>query len=292
MSSKLILGTAQFGLNYGINNIAGKPSKNEVFCILNTAFYAGILSIDTAAAYGDAENLIGEFNANKDNKSFKIITKFHFDQKETIKNKIDQARKKLRVNYIDVLLFHSFKEYKENFQVIESLQEEKANKNLGAVGVSVYHNHEIEELIEDDSIEIIQLPFNLLDNENQRGAILKKAKASGKTIHVRTTFLQGLFFKPINQIPNLLNPLRESLINIHSIAQQSKLAINELALNYPLSKDYIEGVLIGVDSVAHLKENIIASKVLIPNEVWTEVDKIKVTNNELLNPSIWKTTRQ
>lgn len=288
MSSKLVLGTVQFGLNYGINNTAGKPSKDEVFSILNTAYEAGISYLDTAAAYGDAETLIGTFHSNNTNKHFKIITKFHFDKEGTINSKLEKARKKLAVHHIDVLLFHSFKDYKENRQIIDTLKEEIAKNKLGRIGVSVYYNHEIEELLEDDSIEVIQLPFNLLDNDLQRGSILKKAKAKGKIIHTRSAFLQGLFFKPLNELPSILAPLRNALMHIQAIAESSKLAINELALAYALSKDYVDGVLIGVDSARQLTANIAAADIVIPSEVSEAIDQIKVLNTKLLHPSNWQ----
>lgn len=287
MSSKLILGTVQFGLNYGINNSTGKPSESEVFTILDIAHEAGISYLDTAAAYGDAEKLIGAFHSTNANKHFKIITKFHYDKAETVKDKLARARKKLAIHHIDVLLFHSFNDYKENSQVIEALKEERANERLGSIGVSVYHNHEIEELLEDDSVEVIQLPFNLLDNEQQRGAVLEKAKAKGKIIHARSAFLQGLFFKPLNELPNFTTPLRSALMDIQTIAESSQLAINELALAYVLSKDYIDGVLIGVDSANQLMANLKAADVSIPNKESAAVDQIKVLNTELLNPSNW-----
>ena len=62
MVNKLILGTVQFGLEYGINNLKGKPDKKTVFEILSYANNKGIKYLDTAELYGDAHNLIGEFH--------------------------------------------------------------------------------------------------------------------------------------------------------------------------------------------------------------------------------------
>ena len=59
MISKLILGTVQFGLNYGIANSEGKPDLNKVRAILRCAADHGIRILDTAAAYGDSETVIG-----------------------------------------------------------------------------------------------------------------------------------------------------------------------------------------------------------------------------------------
>ena len=56
---KLIIGTAQFGMSYGIANYNGLVGKIEVEKILNYAYKAGINTIDTATGYGNSEDIIG-----------------------------------------------------------------------------------------------------------------------------------------------------------------------------------------------------------------------------------------
>ena len=73
MSNKLILGTVQFGLKYGINNTIGKPKKNEVLNLLKFAYNSGIRVLDTAEAYGNAHQLIGNYHKKQD-KFLKFVT--------------------------------------------------------------------------------------------------------------------------------------------------------------------------------------------------------------------------
>ena len=75
INNKIILGTVQFGLDYGINNNNGKPSNETVFNILNTARQNGIEILDTAEAYGSAIPTIGEYHHESISK-FKIVSKF------------------------------------------------------------------------------------------------------------------------------------------------------------------------------------------------------------------------
>ena len=56
---KLAIGTVQFGLDYGISNTAGRTSVEEAGRILDRARMAGIDTLDTAAAYGDSEQVLG-----------------------------------------------------------------------------------------------------------------------------------------------------------------------------------------------------------------------------------------
>ena len=59
--SELSLGTVQLGVSYGINNQSGKPDRTQAFGILDTALTNGISALDTAAAYGDSEQVIGQW---------------------------------------------------------------------------------------------------------------------------------------------------------------------------------------------------------------------------------------
>ena len=61
---QLCLGTVQFGLDYGITGQKKPPQEYVVEC-LDYATQNGILAIDTAAAYGTAEEVVGTFLAKK-----------------------------------------------------------------------------------------------------------------------------------------------------------------------------------------------------------------------------------
>ena len=65
--SKLILGTVQMGLDYGVNNSSGKISNKESFEILSLAFSNGINILDTAEVYGNSHQIIGDFHYNNPN---------------------------------------------------------------------------------------------------------------------------------------------------------------------------------------------------------------------------------
>jgi aryl-alcohol dehydrogenase-like predicted oxidoreductase len=71
-----VLGTVQFGKEYGINNFSGKPTKEKSLEMLNLAFEKGIHLFDTAYEYGYAEEILGEFSkTNVIGEKIKIITK-------------------------------------------------------------------------------------------------------------------------------------------------------------------------------------------------------------------------
>ena len=286
MDDKLILGTVQFGLSYGINNSVGKPEKESVFDILSYAHDNGIKHLDTAELYGNAHELIGEFHKLHPTKKFNIITKFphHFDV--SLDNKIKSYLNQLNIDQLEAILFHSFDSYINHKSHLNNLVKFKS-ESVKYFGVSVYTNEQMNEVIDDSNIDIIQIPFNLFDNLNLRGELIKKAKSKNKIIHTRSAFLQGLFFMKKDN-PNCIRiKLENELDIVVDISLKSSIPIGSIALNYCLMQDNIDGVLIGVDSLEQLKENIHFAENKIPNQYLEEINEIRINNIELLNPSLW-----
>jgi len=285
-TEKLILGTVQLGLDYGINNSTGKPNSKEAFGILKEANIQGIKYLDTAEAYGNSEEIIGLFHKASP-KHFNILTKFHVKRDDQISSLVTSALQRLNVSNIEVFFFHSYQDIKDNPEMILDLQNEVKAGRINKIGVSVYTNEEINDLLGYKEVDVIQAPFNLLDNENKRAEIFTKAKATGKTVYTRSVFLQGLFFKKTDELPGKLLPLKKDLELIRGLAKDSNLSIGSLALNYVINKKYIDGVLVGVDSVQQLQNNLTALKDELPLEIVQVVDKIMVESNRLLNPAEW-----
>jgi aryl-alcohol dehydrogenase-like predicted oxidoreductase len=287
MCSKLILGTVQFGLNYGINNTQGKPEKEKVFEILSNAYEKGIMYLDTAELYGNAHDLIGEFHNLNPAKKFQIITKFPHDFEESLGRKIITYINQLNVETLHAILFHSFDSYLKHKDQIRDIVKLKSDK-IKNLGVSVYTNAQMNEVLDDINIDLIQIPFNLFDNLNVKGKLLQKAKDKNKIIHTRSSFLQGLFFMKKDNPNNIRTKLENELNVINDISLKSSISIGSIALNYCLLQPTIDGVLIGVDSLEQLNENIMYSNQTIPTKYLDQINNIKIDNIELLNPSMWK----
>jgi aryl-alcohol dehydrogenase-like predicted oxidoreductase len=286
MTDKLILGTVQFGLNYGINNSVGKPKKEHVFQILSYAYERGIRYLDTAELYGNAHDLIGEYHKLNPDKKFNIITKFPHNFDDSLENKINNYLNQLNVDHLEAILFHSFDSYINHKSHLTNLVKFKS-KIVKYIGVSVYTNKQINEVIDDINIDIIQVPFNLFDNLNQRGELIRKAKSKNKIIHTRSAYLQGLFFMKKDNPNPIRIKLEKAMDFITDISLKSKIPIGSIALNYCLLQPNIDGVLIGVDSLEQLKENINFAENNIPKQFIDEINTIRINNIELLNPSMW-----
>ena len=288
MNSKLILGTVQFGLKYGINNTIGKLKKDEVLSLLKVAYSSGIRILDTAEAYGNAHQLIGNYHKKQDNFKFKIITKFPHEIKHNlIKSKVIEYLDIMYVKTLDAIMFHSFDSFKSNYNALKTLNELKSDGLINNIGVSVYTNTQLESLLNEDLITVVQLPFNLLDNFSVRGDLINKLKEKGKIIHTRSAFLQGLFFKQANDNNIIVRKLNNELILLHNIKSKLNCSMEELALSYCINQELVDNVIIGVDSMDQLNSNLKAITYKLPLEDQTDIDRINVKNLELLNPSLW-----
>jgi aryl-alcohol dehydrogenase-like predicted oxidoreductase len=285
MISKLILGTAQFGQNYGINNKSGQPSKYDTFEILDCANQKGINIIDTADAYGNASDIIGEYNQINPN-AFKINTKFKIGDIE-INNQLDIALNKLCVDKINTYFYHSFTDFIGFPESLDELVELREKKLIEKIGISVYDNDEFLEGINCKEINTIQIPFNLFDNYYQRGKLLELAKSKGKNIQVRSVYLQGLFFMNPSELPLNLQPLSKYIVQINKIASENKISINNLALQYAIMQSCIDNVIVGVDNISQLEENIQLLNQTIDINIKNEIDNIHILESELLYPKNW-----
>ena len=289
MQNKLILGTVQFGLKYGINNLTGKIVNENIKSILDLAFENGIQILDTAESYGDSQKKIGEYHLNSGNK-FKIITKFSSKTNNLSSNIVERILTNLKILNVDSLyayMFHSFSDFENYFTLFrDDLVDLKRKKIVLNIGVSLYTNDELEKVLKFNDIDLVQIPFNLLDNNNKRENIFKKAKERGVEIHTRSVFLQGLFFVKIPSLSSNLVDLTSDLNLLHDLCDQDY-QISDLALNYACSKNYIDKVLIGVDNIDHLKSNLYSLRKKISKKIINKIEVINVEKTELLNPSNW-----
>ena len=274
---KLVLGTVQFGLQYGVNS-AGRPSEDAVKGILAEAAKGGIATLDTSSAYGNSEEILGACITPEE--GFKIVSKY--PKGETpVSDMFNGSLNRLKVKQLYGYLLHHFEVYKNNTKVWDDFVALKESGRVQKIGFSLYSPEELEFILNNKSpFDLIQVPFNIFDKKFL--PYMKDLHDKGVEIHVRSTFLQGLFFKDRESLPEKLQPMRKYLLQLDDFSQKSGLSISEIALNYNLQNPYIDGVLIGVDNVSQLKMNLASVKD-------TPIDiEIEVKEQELLNPVNWK----
>ncbi len=248
---KLSLGTAQFGLNYGIANKKGKIPKNETFEILGYACNSGVDTIDTAHAYGESEEIIGEFIAHTKS-DFKVISKLPFLEKKhsDIKRIIYTSLSRLRMKDIYGYLVHGFKDFLEDHTLWNVLEDLKENKIIKNIGFSIYKIEELESILgEDVNLDILQVPYSVFDRRFERFFPILKEK--NIKIYTRSIFLQGLAFLGRNDLSDNLLGARGYLKRLRDLAIENRVPISALCLNFVLLNPYVDNAIIGVDNRAH-----------------------------------------
>lgn len=283
---KLVLGTVQFGLEYGINNSGGKPSREKVFAVLDKANQVGIDELDTADAYGSSSEVIASYLENYGTNTFKIMSKFIGGNKISFKSAFENSCQVLGLNSIEGYYFHRFEDF-ISCKEFDYINELKSVGRLKKLAVSLYSIEDLEVAVNSKEIDLIQLPFNVFDRPEEKISLLKKAKANKKLIYVRSAFLQGLFFKNVNALPFKLIPLKENLIQLNDLVNDYEVSMEDLCLKFAVDQDYIDKVIVGVDSVVQLENNIKSLTRDLPEKLVRDVLKIKIDRPDLLNPANW-----
>lgn len=273
---KIVLGTVQFGLQYGVNS-AGRPNKETVKNILVEAAKGGVTMLDTSSAYGNAENILGECITQKE--EFKIVSKYPQGEL-SVHEMFDNSLKRLKVKSLYGYLLHEFEVYQNNPKIWEDFIALKGSGRVKKIGFSLYYPEELQFILDNKSpFDLIQVPFNIFDKKFL--PLMTDLHERGVEIHVRSTFLQGLFFKDRDALPEKLKPMKKYLLQLDEFSRQTGLSISEIAMNYNLQNPYIDGVLIGVDNIEQLLTNLNSVK-----DTPIDMD-IDVKEKELLNPSNW-----
>jgi len=259
MLNKLVLGTANFGLDYGIAN-RSRLSREEIHNILEYARSHGVWGIDTAKAYGDAENIMGEYFTQY-GKTFGVITKLPQKEYETtreIEDDIFESLKNMNIEHIDFVLLHSYETYKlYGKKIIPVLQSFSRDKVIGCYGVSVYHPEEAEEISGDIKDNLaIEFPLNLFDRRFLNNGLIQRLKSRGDFLFARSVFLQGLFFLDEEKLTGSLARVKDKIKKIRTISEEYNIKPENIALLFVIGKSWLDGVIVGVDSCDHLMSNI------------------------------------
>ena len=289
MNNKLIIGTANFGMDYGIPFNQKKLLDKHIIDILVAAENLGIETLDTAISYGDSIERLGSIGIQK----FKIITKvprIPFDIKnpsDWYKLSITNVIKKLNINNLEAILLHYPKDLliNKNYKLIETLLDFKKNKIVNKIGVSIYEKKELEDILKIFKPDIVQCPINIFDNRLIKNNFLRRVSEKGIEIHARSIFLQGLLLQNINNIPYEFSKFEKLFKKWENWLKLNNLNSLEACVMYTNFINEITKIVVGINSAFQLKEIIKYKnkniKFEIPN--WQNtVDK------ELIDPRKWK----
>tara|TARA_Y100001935_G_C17273390_1_gene493256 strand:+ start:227 stop:1093 length:867 start_codon:yes stop_codon:yes gene_type:complete len=284
IKSKLIIGTAQFGIkSYGINNINGSQSIKQVREILNLSLKNNISILDTAPSYGDAEMKIGKcYNNNP----FKCITKVSAHKIKDIENSVKESAKRLKTN-LHAVLIHNIDDFIANNFVFDKLIQLKEEGIIKNIGFSIYYLKDVEVLEKIiHNVDIIQIPFNLFDQRFK--TMLPYFKSHKVKIHCRSVFLQGLFFKDESFFDGQFQPAKIKIIELNRMCKDLNLKLSHVLLGFCALNDYFDGIIIGLDNINNLKTNLETYKLLDNiKDIKKNLDEFFINDEKIILPINW-----
>lgn len=286
--SRMMLGTVQFGLEYGIANVAGKPSFERVCEILQAAYEGGVTALDTAAEYGTSEEVVGaaiERLGLRD--AITVVSKVppigdvtDAEAERFIEQSVIQSLRRLRLEQLPVCLLHR----EEDLRFMPALERMVDKGLINGAGVSLDSDRYLSQAA---SVRFIQLPYNVLDRRFD--AFWPVARQNKIHLFSRSVYLQGLLLMPEETIrPGLAEaiPVRRRLA---AIAQESDSTMAELCMRYVLSNPAIASVLTGVDTVEQMRENLrLAALGPLPSDILERVRCcVPSLPESLVRPARW-----
>lgn len=264
--SAMTLGTVQLGMNYGIANDGGKPDEEKSFAILTSALENGVTTLDTARAYGDSEQVIGRFLKQWKGEMPFICTKVPHvpderanDIEAYVVESVEASLKNLGVSKVGAVMLHFAPDVTQYGQTLADAMGKLIELGYtDQVGVSVYDNEQIEEMLKYDVYTVTQVPMSIFDQRLIANGAVKKLQEKGVTVFVRSVFLQGLFFLDPDKItdPILVEHAAPKIRLLRQIAAQEGLNVAQLAIAFMRDCVGITSLVLGADTPDQVKSNI------------------------------------
>lgn len=256
-ASRIALGTAQFGLDYGVTNATGRIAEATAAAVLARARELGIRWLDTAAAYGSAEAVLGRL-AGADS-GWRICTKVASasdgdDAVGHAQRQFSESLARLGRSHVELLMIHDAQQLlgEQGATLYDWLAQQKKDSVAQAIGASVYDGAQALRLVERYALDWVQLPLNILDQRPLHDGTLAQLKRAGVKVQVRSALLQGLLLADPQRLPPEFAAARAPLARLRDAAGARALTPLQLALGFVAQVVEVDLMVLGVESPAQL----------------------------------------
>ncbi|MBN1615181.1 MAG: aldo/keto reductase [Deltaproteobacteria bacterium] len=295
--SRLVLGTAQLGMPYGIANRTGKPDYKKAYDIVHAAWEGGVRCFDTAQAYGDSERVLGRAlsSLRKPLQEPLIVTKLDpmldITNPKATDKAIQGSLRRLKVERLYALMFH-FEELPPSLALNNGLKDllsgYRRDGLIGHIGISVYTPKSALQALQCDLIDLVQVPTNVLDRRFLNAGVFDLAMEMGKEIFIRSVFLQGLLLMDSDRLPASMDfaaPVVRSFTNVSESAGVPRivLAFGYVRLRFPRTR-----VIFGAETVDQVENNLKNWCRDIPDGLLSKIDEnLSNTDEQIVDPRQW-----
>lgn len=298
--SEVAFGGVEIGIPYGIGikTDADMLPEVEAIKLLHAAVDSGINFFDTARMYGNSERIMG--NAFRNRRVEVIIgTKCTSlrdkngclpsgpELKKLIEASLKESLESLQTDYVDIfMLHHSDLEILENEEIASIFLELKRKGICRATGVSTYSSEETEKAIDSGTWDIIQLPFNLMDQRQK--VLFPLASEKGVGIVVRSVLLKGLLSDRGKNLHPALSDVEDHIKCYDELLNGTPYDLSTLATKFVLSFPEVSAVLVGIDRLEYLHKSISAANgIYLGNQKLVRARELAYPDPEFLNLPHW-----
>ncbi len=283
--SKLGLGTAQFGLDGAAAR--GRPPEAEVSDLLGLAGKAGVGVLDTGAASGHGEAVIGAVMPRPS--PFKVSIKAARGERGPayVEAEARASLARLGLTRADAIIVQAAGDLFSTYGLAmwERLKALKAMGLFAKIGISAYASDDPAGLARRFLPDIIQAPASLLDQRLLTDGSLMTVRDLGVEVHLRSIFLNGLLFRPPpGRVPPELRAAQARLSRARRMIAEGRSDPLQAALGFALSRPEASAVIVGVATAAELSAVIAAAASPPPDLDW---DDMALEDPEALDPRRW-----
>jgi aryl-alcohol dehydrogenase-like predicted oxidoreductase len=284
---KLALGTVQFGQFYGIANKLGQVARTEAKAMLNFALANSIDTLDTAIAYGESEDCLGEIGTQ----GFNLVTKLPGLPKDCkdltnwVRHEVGASLDRLGITDVYGLLLHRPEQLLGPYgaDLYKELQKLKDSGRVKKIGVSIYSPSALTLLYSRYSFDLVQAPFNLVDQRFYHSGWLHRLKDDDVEVHTRSAFLQGLLLMNHEDIPDKFSNWGKLWRTWHRWLSDQDISAVQACLAFPLSFSEIDRVIVGANSLSQLSEIVSAAN----DQREFNFPDLQCEDENLINPANW-----
>lgn len=284
----LILGTAQFGLDYGITNRNGRVSNDALDAILERA-RDHLTWLDTSIKYGDALTRLGRDSA----RSFSIITKIDGADPQAISGEIEESLRRLGRERLDVVLFHTpaiFDNRERAAEAAAALRDEVTRGRVCRIGASLYDGCDVEKALAAFAPDILQLPASIADTRLLTDGTARALQEAGIEIHYRSAFLQGLLLSMPEHLPAEFGELARLLVALDDLATRHGATRQQLCMAWVMAMPGASGLVCGVAKPEELDTLVASHAAAIALDLGQEMTGIArsvVLDDWMIDPRRW-----
>jgi len=295
LGDRLGLGTAQWGMPYGINNKIGQATDLEVKKLITSSVENNLI-IDTAWSYGKSETIIGRHlkcqrpQIVTKTKPIKFCSKPVPNSTNEVLDDLHKSIETLGGPPIYGVLVHHVNDLLSPCG--ESLWKELvALKKTGVVkkiGCSLYNPNDFCDLSKRFSLDLVQTPLNVFDQRYLKSGLAQAMREGKVEVHLRSIFLQGLLLFEPTKLPPGLVCARLYLEAFKAIVDDLNIKAIHACLQFALQTTTTERLILGCETYNQWCEMLsFAYKPLNQNQI-EKMHDLAIDDPRVINPSLWQ----